>query len=168
MKYPTESACHFIGVGGVVIHDGKVLLVKLTYGPAQGKWLIPGGLVDRGETLQEALIREIHEETNQAVVPESIIALRAMVRNTDNLTDLYVVFKCNLPADPAPLIKDDLEITRVKWMDIDILMTHPDVSPYTKKIVTRAQSDNSNLYFDEIWSTQSRQTNRFKKYEHFF
>ena len=63
MSYPKSFASHFIGVGGVVIHESHVLLVKLTYGPAKGKWLIPGGLVDAGELLQEAIVREILEET---------------------------------------------------------------------------------------------------------
>jgi 8-oxo-dGTP diphosphatase len=50
-------------VGAVVIKEAKVLLVKRKYPPQKGKWAVPGGLVELGETLQEAAQREIEEET---------------------------------------------------------------------------------------------------------
>jgi ADP-ribose pyrophosphatase len=50
-------------VGAVVIEEGKVLLVKRKYPPKKGKWAIPGGSVNLGETLQAAAEREIKEET---------------------------------------------------------------------------------------------------------
>ncbi|HRR40196.1 MAG TPA: NUDIX domain-containing protein [Syntrophales bacterium] len=52
-----------VGVGAVVFRDGRVLLVKRGNPPGKGQWAIPGGLVERGETLQEAAEREIREET---------------------------------------------------------------------------------------------------------
>jgi len=50
-------------VGAVVIEEGKVLLVKRKYPPKKGKWAIPGGSVNLGESLQAAAEREIREET---------------------------------------------------------------------------------------------------------
>jgi ADP-ribose pyrophosphatase len=50
-------------VGAVVIEEGKVLLVKRKHPPKKGKWAIPGGSVNLGETLQAAAEREIKEET---------------------------------------------------------------------------------------------------------
>lgn len=116
MSYPIKFACHFIGVGGVVFHNAEVLLVKLSYGPAKGKWLIPGGLVDPGETLQEAVTREIYEETSQNITPLGIIGIRSMVRSTDNLTDLYCIFLCQLESNPNPFLKEDEEIREVRWV----------------------------------------------------
>ena len=113
MGYPEEFACHFMGVGGVVIHEDKVLLVKLTYGPAKGMWLIPGGLVDRGETLQEAVKREILEETGVKVQPRGIVGIRSMVRAEDQLTDLYCIFMCDVEMSPEELAKDDPEIAEI-------------------------------------------------------
>lgn len=82
MSYPKEFTCHFVGVGRVIFHNARVLLVKLTYGPARGKWLIPGGLVDPGETLQEAVIREILEETRQDIKPLGLIGVRFVLQIT--------------------------------------------------------------------------------------
>jgi ADP-ribose pyrophosphatase YjhB (NUDIX family) len=135
-------AVHFIGVGGVVIHDEKVLLVKLTYGPAQGKWLIPGGMVDPGETLGEAVKREIEEETGISVEPVGIISVRSMVRSADRLTDLYCVFLCRIKETvyQNPHKDDDVEITDVAWIPLPSLESDPQVTGYTKKIVKAAQS----------------------------
>jgi ADP-ribose pyrophosphatase len=50
-------------VGAVVIEEGRILLVKRKYPPQKGKWAIPGGSVNLGETLQAAAEREVMEET---------------------------------------------------------------------------------------------------------
>jgi 8-oxo-dGTP diphosphatase len=56
-----------IGVGGVVIDRGCVLLVRRGQEPLKGEWSIPGGLVEVGEALNEAVEREIQEETGLLV-----------------------------------------------------------------------------------------------------
>jgi 8-oxo-dGTP diphosphatase len=52
-----------VGVGAVVIRDGQILLVLRGRGPRAGLWSVPGGRVEFGETMAEALTREIREET---------------------------------------------------------------------------------------------------------
>jgi len=52
-----------VGVGAIVVHDGAVLLVKRGKPPHEGKWAIPGGKLQWGETLQQGAEREILEET---------------------------------------------------------------------------------------------------------
>lgn len=56
-----------VGVGAIVIKDGTVLLIKRGNPPNQGTWAIPGGMVELGETLQEAAEREIREETGLTI-----------------------------------------------------------------------------------------------------
>lgn len=55
-------------VGAVVVRDGKILLVRRGRGPAIGKWSVPGGRVEGGETLVQAVAREVAEETGLDVV----------------------------------------------------------------------------------------------------
>ena len=56
-----------VGVGAIVIRDGKVLLVKRGVPPGKGLWAIPGGMIELGETIQQAAEREILEETGISV-----------------------------------------------------------------------------------------------------
>jgi len=58
-EYPD---CPRVGVGAVILHDEKVLLVRRGKSPSFGKWSLPGGLVELGETTREAIAREIVEE----------------------------------------------------------------------------------------------------------
>jgi len=56
-----------VGVGAIVIHQGRILLVKRASSPGKGFWAIPGGLVELGVTVREAAEREILEETGISV-----------------------------------------------------------------------------------------------------
>lgn len=52
-----------VGVGGVVIHENRVLLIRRGSEPLKGQWSIPGGTLELGETLEEGVRRELREET---------------------------------------------------------------------------------------------------------
>jgi len=56
------------GVGAVVVHDGQVLLVRRGREPLRGRWSLPGGVLELGETLVEGVGREVFEETGLRVV----------------------------------------------------------------------------------------------------
>jgi 8-oxo-dGTP diphosphatase len=62
-----------VGVGGVVIHRGRVLLVLRAREPLKGRWSIPGGLVELGEELEAAVKRELKEETGLSVEPRQVV-----------------------------------------------------------------------------------------------
>jgi ADP-ribose pyrophosphatase YjhB (NUDIX family) len=64
-----------VGVGAVVVHDGRVLLIRRGKEPLRGRWLVPGGAVEWGETLQEALVREVEEETGLVVRPRELLVV---------------------------------------------------------------------------------------------
>lgn len=63
-----------IGANAVVERSGSVLLVKLSYGPREGRWALPGGLVESDETPEEAAVRETEEETGFAIELDGLVA----------------------------------------------------------------------------------------------
>lgn len=58
--YPDQP---IVGVGAVLVHEGKIVLIKRGNEPSRGKWTIPGGLVELAESPEQAVIRETKEET---------------------------------------------------------------------------------------------------------
>jgi len=78
--YPEQPV---VGVGGVIITDGKILLEKRKNEPSKGKWTIPGGLVELGENLENAVMREVTEETCLECVREKPPGLIDVVDNID-------------------------------------------------------------------------------------
>ena len=166
MSYPTIFACHFLGVGAVIIHDNKVLLVKLSYGRAQDKFLIPGGLVEKGETLEEGLIREVKEETGLDIKPKGIIGIRSLIRSTNKLTDVYTVFICDISSDPEKIGTDDPEITDVQWIPISD-MSRDDILNYTRVIVKKA-CEGKYMSFDQILFDDTKDRPDLIKYSQFW
>src|SRR5712691_3694574 len=56
-----------VGVGAVIVDEGKVVLIRRRYEPLKGHWSLPGGMVEIGEALEAALAREMFEETGLVV-----------------------------------------------------------------------------------------------------
>jgi len=63
-KYPDRP---IVGIGGVAISNGKVLLIRRRSAPLAGEWSLPGGMLEVGETLRDAVKRELAEETGLEV-----------------------------------------------------------------------------------------------------
>src|SRR3954471_293418 len=64
-----------VGVGAIVIEEDRALLVKRAHPPIQGQWSIPGGVLEVGETVRQAAIREAREETGLEVEPGELLGV---------------------------------------------------------------------------------------------
>jgi 8-oxo-dGTP diphosphatase len=92
-----------VGIGGVVIEDGRALLIRRASEPLRGHWSIPGGTLELGESLQAGVIRELQEETGLEV----------------RIVDQIEVFDRIFPADPA--VQDATARPRFHYVIIDYL-----------------------------------------------
>jgi ADP-ribose pyrophosphatase YjhB (NUDIX family) len=68
--YPDQPV---VGVGAVIVHDGKIVLIKRGNEPSKGKWTVPGGLVELAESPEAAVVREGKEETGLEVENPDLI-----------------------------------------------------------------------------------------------
>jgi 8-oxo-dGTP diphosphatase len=68
--YPDQPV---VGVGAVIVHDGKIVLIKRGNEPSKGKWTVPGGLVELAESPEAAVVREGIEETGLEVENPDLI-----------------------------------------------------------------------------------------------
>lgn len=64
-----------VAVSGIILRDNAVLMIKRGHEPAKGWWSVPGGHVEWGESVQDALIREIREECNIAIKPVRLFSI---------------------------------------------------------------------------------------------
>jgi 8-oxo-dGTP diphosphatase len=71
-EYP---AAPIVGVGAVVVDAGRVLLVQRGREPLKGKWSLPGGMLEVGESLHQGVVREVEEETGLKVEPIELVEL---------------------------------------------------------------------------------------------
>jgi len=79
-EYPEHPV---VGVGAVVVRDGKALVIKRAHEPRKGEWSLPGGLLELGESLQDAVRREIKEETSLDVEVGPVIETFDRVHRDD-------------------------------------------------------------------------------------
>jgi 8-oxo-dGTP diphosphatase len=71
-QYPKKPV---VGVGAVILDGDKILLEQRKNEPSKGKWSVPGGLVELGESMEDAVIREVKEETGLDVYEPQLVDL---------------------------------------------------------------------------------------------
>ena len=73
-----------LGAAAVVIHEGRVLLIRRGQPPDAGEWSIPGGAVELGESVEDALRREIREETGLEIAVGPLLEIYERVERDDD------------------------------------------------------------------------------------
>lgn len=112
-QYPILAVCVAIW------QDDKILLVRRANEPNKGLWALPGGKVDVGETIAEAAIRELIEETNLQVTPKNLFFIREIIED-----GFHYVLNCIRAENPEGLLLAGDDAAAAMWMSIaDIKMT---------------------------------------------
>jgi len=110
----TQSQSWRIGAAGAVVHQGRVLLVRHTYGEKQGRWALPGGLARPQERVDQTVIRELREETGLEVEIVDLIGLRT--RSSDEEGALFLLFRVRPLSGEAAVRSQELD--RIGWFSL--------------------------------------------------
>ncbi|GIO15483.1 hypothetical protein J19TS2_50380 [Cohnella xylanilytica] len=118
-----------IGVGALVMREGKLLLVRRAQEPGKGYWTNPGGYAEQLERIDETVRREVLEETGVDAVVTSLAAVRDQPRAIHNL---YVAFSMEyVGGEPVP---DGVEVDAAGFFGLDEMETMT-VAPFTRWLV---------------------------------
>lgn len=91
-SYPQRP---FLAVSAAIVRDDRLLVVRRSRPPAQGVYTLPGGVVEAGETLTQAIAREVLEETGLTIEPVALAGYReAIVRDGDDRVERHFVILC--------------------------------------------------------------------------
>jgi 8-oxo-dGTP diphosphatase len=107
-----------VAVGAVAVDHGRLLCIRRGRGPGAGLWSLPGGRVEAGESLYEAVVREVMEETNLEVVVDQFLG--HVERIADSYHFVILDFAVTLLApDTDPVAGDDA--AEAKWVPFEDL-----------------------------------------------
>ncbi|MGC2450414.1 MAG: NUDIX hydrolase [Candidatus Sulfotelmatobacter sp.] len=111
-----------VGVGSIIIENDRVVLVKRAHPPIQGEWSIPGGVLEVGELVREAAIREAREETGLIVEPGELLGVfDRILRDAEKRVQYHYVlidFLCRRVAGDLLAASDAAE---VRWFLLEEL-----------------------------------------------
>jgi ADP-ribose pyrophosphatase YjhB (NUDIX family) len=114
-----------LAVSAAIIREDRVLLTQRARGPANGIWTMPGGVVEAGETLSEALIREIDEETKIKIEPLALAGHReVMVRDTAGRVERHFVIMCFASRWIAGEPQLNEELADARWVSLSDLTNY--------------------------------------------
>jgi ADP-ribose pyrophosphatase YjhB (NUDIX family) len=108
----------YLAVSAAILRDGKVLIVRRARKPALGVYTLPGGVVEAGETLEEAVRREVREETALDIEPVALAGHReVIIRDAQARTERHFVILCFASRwlSGEPQLNDELDEAR--WID---------------------------------------------------
>lgn len=106
-----------IGVGAVVVNDGRVLLVCRGSEPLKGHWTLPGGVLEVGESLAEGVTREVLEETGLQVEPIELIELLDRIHREENRVRYHYVIADYLCRVTGGKLQASSDADAVRWVE---------------------------------------------------
>lgn len=106
-----------VGVGAVVVDQGRVLLVRRGTEPMKGHWSLPGGLVELGETLAAAVVREVREETGLTVEPLELIELLDRIHREGERVRYHYVIADYLCRVAGGQLRAASDAEAVRWVE---------------------------------------------------
>lgn len=136
-EYPEHPR---VGVGAVVLHGSRVLLVRRGRPPGAGKWSLPGGLVRLGETTRDAVVREVAEECGLTITVAGVAGVvDRVVRDDAGRIRYHYVLVDYLAFPDSTRVVPGSDAADVQWVEIE-RVAELDVTEGLADMIRRAQT----------------------------
>ena len=132
--YPENA---MVGVAVVIFRDGRVLMAKRGKEPSKGKWSIPGGKLELGETIYEAARREVREECSVEIdVGDVVDAYDIIIRDTDGTVKYHFVDVYFMAKYTSGEARAQSDVDECRWFTPEE-MAGLDMPPDLKKLMIK-------------------------------
>jgi 8-oxo-dGTP diphosphatase len=134
-----------VGVGAVIVHNGRVLVVRRATEPLKGEWSVPGGMLELGEKLKDGIAREVLEETGLVIEPTEVLdVFDSIFADTDGRTRYHYVlidYLCRVVSGAALAATDVSEVRWVSASELDFLKMRDVTVAVIRKGLTRSEQN---------------------------
>ena len=129
-----------VAVGVILLDGDRILLIQRAKPPAVGKWSVPGGKVELGESLEEAALRELREETNLSCTLGPIVeVLDRVVKNAQNQIEFHYVILDFVGRNPVGDLQHSNECLDARFVAFDDLEKY-DLTDGLMEVIVRART----------------------------
>jgi len=128
-----------VGVGAIVVDEGRVLLVRRGSEPLKGHWTLPGGVLEVGETLVEGVVREAREETGLLVEPIELVELLERIHREERRVRYHYVIADYLCRVTSGELRAASDADAVRWVERDEWKSHGALvlDPITARVIEK-------------------------------
>lgn len=112
-EYPGHP---IVGVGGVVIRDNCVLLIRRGREPLKGEWSIPGGMLELGENMEDGVKREVLEETGLKIVPLEVLTVFDRIQKNGKRVRYHYVIVDYVCRPTGGRLKSGSDVLDARWV----------------------------------------------------
>jgi len=131
-----------IGVGGAVVSEGRLLMVRRASRRGRGNWQVPGGFIEPEETIGKAVLREVEEEAGVKAEVRGILGVRNRY-DPDVGNSMYIVLLLSLlSGEPKP---DCKEVDQARYFTLEEIFALEQVPPINVEIAKRALAPDCRL-----------------------
>jgi 8-oxo-dGTP diphosphatase len=134
-----------VGVGAVIVQNGRALVVRRATEPLKGEWSVPGGMLELGEKLKDGIAREVLEETGLVVEPTEVLdVFDSIFADPDGRARYHYVlidYLCRVTSGEAVAATDVSEVRWVSAAELDALKMRDVTAAVIRKGLSRSEQN---------------------------